>query len=244
MNLLAIETSTERLSLAVLRGETLFARDVDAGQRHSDLTLPLLYELLEESSLATQDLDAIAFGQGPGSFTGVRIACGLAQGIALGLGKRVLPVETQMALAEQAGADKVLVALDARMGEIYLAAYRASDVESSGWEAVIAPCLVRPDALPALAGEGWIGIGSGFDAPALAPLLDRSYGAKLVAVREAALPCAADVARIAKRKLARGGIDAAVPPSLAAPLYLRNKVAMTIDERRALHATKLERAAE
>ncbi len=243
MNLLALETSTESLSLAVLRGEQVFARDVDAGQRHSELTLPLLHELMEESGLAMKDLDAIAFGQGPGSFTGVRIACGLAQGIALGLGKRVLPVETQMALAEQAGGEKVLVALDARMGEIYLAAYRASANAACGWEAVIAPCLVRPDTLPALADDGWIGIGSGFDAPALAAVLDRSYGTRLVALRDAALPSAADVLRIAARKMARGGADAALPPALAAPLYLRNKVAMTIDERRALHAQKLAGAA-
>lgn len=243
MNLLALETSTERLSLAILRDGKLFARDVDAGQRHSDLTLPLLYELLEESGLAMQDLDAIAFGQGPGSFTGVRIACGLAQGIALGLAKRVVPVETQMALAEQAGGEKVLVALDARMGEIYLAAYRVSATAPTGWEAVIAPCLARPDALPALAGEGWIGIGSGFDARALALALDRSYGAGLVALRVAALPSATEVLRIAERKMTRGGADAALPPSQAAPLYLRNKVAMTIDERRTLHELKRAGAA-
>ena len=118
MNLLALETSTERLSIAILRDGVSFARDVDAGQRHSELALPLLNELLGESKLALHELDAIAFGQGPGSFTGVRIACGLAQGLAFGIGKSLVPVPTQLALAAQTGADAVAVAIDARMGEI------------------------------------------------------------------------------------------------------------------------------
>ena len=147
-NLLALETSTERLSLAILHDERMFVREVDAGQRHSELALPLMYELLDEAKTTLADLDVIAFGQGPGSFTGVRIACGLTQGLALGLDKRVVPVPTQLALAEQSGAGKVLVALDARMGEIYFAAYVRSD-DATGWTAAIAPMLVsRMPCLP------------------------------------------------------------------------------------------------
>lgn len=239
MNLLAIETSTEQLSLAVLCGERLFVRDVDAGQQHSELTLPLLRELMAESGLAMHDLDAVAFGQGPGSFTGVRIACGLAQGMALGLGKPVLPVQTQMALAEQAGAAKVLVALDARMGEIYLAAYERSATEPSGWEASIAPCLCGPANLPALPGEGWVGLGSAFDSAALAGALDARFGAQMIAAGQGALPSAAGVVQIAARRVQRAGMGAAVQPAQAAPLYLRNKVALTIEERRLQKAQKL-----
>ena len=134
MNLLALETSTESLSIAILRGDKAFAREVDAGQRHSELALPLLHEMLAEAGLKLPQFDVIAFGQGPGSFTGVRIACGLAQGLALGIGKSLVPVPTQMALAEQAAGEKVIVAIDARMGEIYFAAYRRDVEAPTGWK--------------------------------------------------------------------------------------------------------------
>lgn len=235
--LLALETSTERLSLAIRLGEQVFAREVDAGQRHSELALPLMYELLAEAGITLANLDAIAFGQGPGSFTGVRIACGLTQGLALGAGKRVVPVQTQMALAEQCGAEKVIVALDARMGEIYFVAYRRSD-DATGWTAEIAPMLVKPDALLLLEGVGWHGIGSGFDVPALAESLSVRYGAQIQRVTLNALPSARDVAAVAARQLARLGIDNALSPEYAAPLYLRNKVAMTIAEREEIRLKK------
>ncbi len=232
-NLFALETSTERLSLAIRLGDREFVREVDAGQRHSELALPLMYELLAEAGITLAKLDAIAFGQGPGSFTGVRIACGLTQGLALGAHKRVVPVPTQMALAEQGGAQKVVVALDARMGEIYFAAYQRSD-DASGWTAEIAPVLVKPDALPTIKGEGWCGIGSGFDVAVLAASLSARYGAQIQGATLNALPRARDVAAIAARQLAKLGIDSALTPEHAAPLYLRNKVAMTIAEREAL----------
>lgn len=238
INLLALETSTERLSLAILLGDRMFVREVDAGQRHSELALPLMYELLEEAGTTLLEFDAIAFGQGPGSFTGVRIACGLTQGLALGLDKRVVPVPTQMALAEQCGATKVIVALDARMGETYFAAYNQSE-DATGWVAVVAPVLVKPEQLPALDGDGWCGIGSGFDVPALEDHLSRCYGAQISRTVLHALPSARDVATIATRQLAKSGMDSALTPELAAPLYLRNKVAMTIAERAAHHLKKV-----
>ena len=231
-NFLAFETSTERLSLAILLGERMFVREVDAGQRHSELALPLMHELLDEAGTRLADLEFIAFGQGPGSFTGVRIACGLAQGLALGLDKRVVPVPTQMALAEQCGAGKVIVALDARMGEIYFAAYTRSD-EAADWTAEIAPMLVKPEALPVLVGDGWCGIGSGFDVPALADPLNSRYGAQAGKVTTGALPSARDVATIAARLLVNQGVESALSAEHAAPLYVRNKVAMTIAERAA-----------
>ena len=236
-NLLALETSTECLSLAIRLDERMYVREVDAGQRHSELALPLMYELLAEAGTTLADLDVIAFGQGPGSFTGVRIACGLTQGLALGLGKGVVPVPTQMALAEQSGGCRVIVALDARMGEIYFAAYTRPD-DAAGWVAEVAPMLVRPDALPALTGDGWRGIGSGFDVPALAEPLHRHYGVQISLVAANVLPRAREVALIAARQLAKEGIDSALSAQHAAPLYLRNKVAMTIAERAAHHLKK------
>ena len=238
-NLLAIETSTERLSLAVRHGGSLFTREIDAGQRHSELTLPLLHELLDEAGVSLQQLDAIAFGQGPGSFTGVRIACGLSQGLALGLGKPVLPVPTQMALAEQQAGARVLVAIDARMGEIYFAAYRRDDIAATGWIAEVAPVLLKPTALPHLEDHDWAGIGSAFDVAALGGALAQHYGRQLNGVVLNALPRAADVAAIATRQIARAGIACAIKPEDAAPLYLRNKVAMTIEERKTHHANKV-----
>jgi len=239
LKLLALETSTERLSLAILRGERLFVREIDAGQRHSELTIPLLHELFAESGLKLADMDAIAFGQGPGSFTGVRIACGLTQGMALGSAKPVVPVPTQMALAEQCrnatGAARVAVALDARMNEIYFAAYEWS---SGCWGQAVPPMLAKPDGLPALSGDGWHGIGSAFDADVPAAALAGRYGSAVQAITHRALPSARDVATIAARQIERLGIASALHATQAAPLYLRNKVAMTIEERREHHAQK------
>lgn len=239
MNLLAIESSTERLSIAILREGESFTRDIDAGQRHSELALPLLHELLAAAGLTLRDLDAVAFGQGPGSFTGVRIACGLAQGLALGTGKPMVPVPTQMALAAQTGAAHVMVALDARMNEIYFAAYRREPASVSGWQAVVAPMLVKPAALPPLDGENWLAVGSAFDVPALVEPLTATYRGRIANVLHGVLPRALEVARIAAWQLETGGMASTIAPEHAAPLYLRNKVAMTVDERRQLHAAKL-----
>lgn len=242
MNLLAVETSTERLSIAILRDGTPFARDLDAGQRHSELAMPLLHQLLAEAGVTLRDMDAIAFGQGPGSFTGVRIACGLAQGLALGIGKLLVPVPTQMALAAQTDAARVIVAIDARMGEIYFAAYQrdrtAAVARGAGWQTRIAPMLVKPDALPPLDGDGWTAVGSGFDVAALRGQISARYGKQIVEAMLGVLPRAIDVALIAAWQLATTGMASAIAPEHAAPLYLRNKVAMTIDERREHHAAK------
>lgn len=234
----AIETSTERLSLAILRGPTMHVREVDAGQRHSALALPLMRELMAEASLNADDIDVYAFGQGPGSFTGVRIACGLTQGLALGAGKRVFPVPTQMALAEVCGVGNVVVALDARMGEIYFAAYRRNAVERH-WDTVVAPMLVKPNELPILDGPDWRGIGSGFDSADLADQLTLRYAGQLAGVNKNALPSAREIAIIAAREIGTHGIAAALAPEFAAPLYLRNKVAMTIAERAAQSLKKV-----
>ena len=236
-NLFAIETSTERLSLAILRGERMHVREINAGQRHSELALPLIHELLDEAALELKDIDVFAFGQGPGSFTGVRIACGLTQGLALGADRPVMPVPTQMALAEQCGAGKVVVAIDARMGEIYFAAYVRAN-PAGEWRPAIAPLLVKPGELPALGDGDWCGIGSGFDVPMLASELTVRYGGQIHRIVNGALPSARDVATIGARRLAEHGIESALAAEFAAPLYLRNKVAMTITERAEHHLKK------
>ena len=236
-NLFAIETSTERLSLAILRGERMHVREIDAGQRHSELALALIHELLDEAALELKDIDVFAFGQGPGSFTGVRIACGLTQGLALGADRPVMPVPTQMALAEQCGAGNAVVALDARMGEIYFAAYVRAN-PAGEWRSAIAPMLVKPGELPALGDGDWCGIGSGFDVPMLASELTVRYGGQIHRIVNGALPSARDVATIGARRLAEHGIESALAAEFAAPLYLRNKVAMTITERAEHHLKK------
>ncbi len=231
MNFFALDTATERLSLAILRGEHEFVREIDAGQAHSALTLPAMTSLLREAGLTLREIDGFVFGQGPGSFTGVRIACGFVQGLALGSQRPLVAISTLLALAEQAGAPQVLVAQDARMGEFYLAAYVQDAAEASGWRALVEPMLAAADALPALPGGAWHGIGSGFDVAALSAHLDACYGTHIGSVTHQALPRALDLALIAKRQglLHGAGTDAAT--AVALPLYLRNKVALTLAER-------------
>lgn len=241
MPIFALETSTERLSLAIVHGERIFAREIDAGQRHSELAINAMAEIFAEAKLRIADVDLIAFGQGPGSFVGVRIACGLAQGMAMGAGKKLVPVPTQMALAEQAlranpAAANVLVAIDARMNEIYFAAYQRDAAEPAGWRATIAPMLVKPDQLPDISsagegGGGWVGIGSAFDSAVLGATLEQRYKNGIHSLVRATWPCATDVAVIAQRQSARG--VGMLKPAEAVPLYLRNNVAQTIDERAA-----------
>lgn len=245
--ILALETSTERLSLALIYGEgknsCVHVREINAGQRHSELAIAALGELLAEASTTLAELDVISFGQGPGSFVGVRIACGLAQGLALGAGKPLIAVPTQLALAEQARQDypeleRVLVAVDARMGEFYIAAFEVDRAGATGWRMIVAPMLARVDQLPQLSGSQWYAIGSAFDVPALCKQLTAEYQGQLSKIMGNRLPSAKDVARIAARLWGQQGIAAGIAPEFAAPLYLRNHVAMTIEERRAAKELK------
>ncbi len=224
MNLLAIETSTELCSAALLRGDELFVEEVLAPNQHAERLAPMVRRLFARAGLAAADMDAFAFGQGPGSFTGLRIACGLAQGLALGAGRPVVGVSSLLALAEQANASRVVAALDARMGETYLAAYSRM---GGDWQAAIEPGLFAQGALPALPGHDWVATGSGFDA---FDWLRGAYSAQVGNRIEGDLPRAGAVARVAARKLARGE---SVPAEQAAPLYLRDKVALTTRERQA-----------
>ncbi len=220
--ILAIETSAELASAALLHGERLFSREASGVMNHSQTILPMVQALLAEAGLTLNQCSAIGFGIGPGSFTGVRTACGIAQGLAFGADLPVVPVITLQAMAEacreQSGAANVLAVMDARMGEVYWAQYRYRD----GWQEIIGPTLSAPgDVLP----EGRVqACGNGFsayaDAFAAAPFASSAL-AHMV-------PHAAQVARLASRTFAQGG---ACPAADAQPLYLRNNVALTIVER-------------
>lgn len=224
LNILAIETSTEYCSVALWQDGIVHERCERVGQKHSEMLMGEVDAVLRQAGIPIRQVAGIAFGKGPGSFTGVRIACGVAQGLALGAAVPVVGVCTLQALAEASGRDKVIAALDARMGELYLAAYEKSDEE---WLETIAPGLCKAENAPALTGQGWFGCGSGF---AVDGALQAHYGVQLAGVDGQAVPQAAAIARIAARALARGeGGDAAD----ALPLYLRDKVALTTRERAA-----------
>ena len=217
MKFAAIETSTEWCSVALWRDGELGAIEQRAGHRHGELALPMLGRLLAAAQLGAADLDAVAFGAGPGSFTGLRIACGIAQGLAFARGLPVLGVSSLEAMAEECGAPRVVACLDARMGEVY---YSALEKRGARWEEVVPALCVAPAAAPRPPGEGWVGCGNGFAA----------YGAMgLRLVYAEVHPGALALARLAAPRLAAGqGVDAA----RAVPNYLRDKVALTTEERR------------
>lgn len=225
MKLLVLDTSTEWCSVALWLDGRVVARRVLAGQRHSSLLLPMVDELLREAGLGLRQLDGIGYGAGPGSFTGLRIACAVTQGLAFGADLPVVGVSTLESIAEQTGADSVLTVLDARMAEVYWAAYER---EGEDWHAVSAPQLALPESVAVPPGDGWVGAGNGF--AALGEVLRPRLASQLVRFDDAIMPDAAAMAPLAARAFARGeGMDAA----LAAPIYLRDKVALTVDERRA-----------
>ena len=223
--ILALDCSTEYCSVALLVNGEYAERTERAGQRHSELLLPMIDAVLADGHLELHELDAIAFGAGPGSFTGLRIACGVAQGLAFGASRPVVPVPTLLALAHATDARRVLAILDARMGEVYLAAYERLN---GPWQTVIAPCLCKPGAAPALPGGDWIGAGSGFAAHG--DTLRRRYAHELGNVDAEAYPHARQIAALAHDEWRAGRT---LPASSAMPLYIRYKVAFTESERRA-----------
>ena len=210
MRFAAIETSTEWCSVAVWSDGEIAALERRAGNRHSELALPMLEKLLRKNQL-----DAVAFGAGPGAFTGLRIACGLAQGLAFGRGLPVMGISTFEALAQEAGATRVVACIDARMREVY---YAALEKRAGRWREIVAAQCVAPLSAPQPPGDGWIGVGSGFEA------YPGELAGKVSMVRSAVHPTALSVAQLAAPRLAAGeGVDAA----FAAPVYVRDKVAFT-----------------
>ena len=228
MNVLALETGSEWCSVAVGDGIRWVVRSRNAGQAHSEQIMPMLDEALTEAGISLRDLDGIAFGAGPGAFTGVRIACGIAQGLSLGTGVPVVPVSTLMALSEVArrvhGWTHVLAAQDARMGEVYVAAYR---FDAGCWQEVVAPAVLSPAlvTMPDTAGARWFAAGGAFAAyPELGSTLAHS------GVDPGLRPDAQAVGALALPVLRAGG---GVAAALALPIYVRDRVALTTAERAA-----------
>ena len=222
MKLLAIETATEACSAALYIDGEIIQRYAVEPRGHSELILSMMDELLTESGIGLTQLDALAFGRGPGSFTGVRIATGVIQGVALGAGLPVVSVSTLAALAqryhEKTTVGRILAAFDARIKEVYWAAYRAGDaghVEMVGEEKV---CAATAVAVPA--GGDWHGVGTGWRTYEHA--LRQRLGSRLTYV-EADLFCSArDVATLGVAGFQAGR---AVSAEHALPVYLRDKVA-------------------
>ena len=186
--------------------------------------LVVLAEVRRAAGDTAGALDAVAFGTGPGAFTGLRIACGVAQGLALARGIPVLGVSTLETVAEESGAERVVACLDARMHEVY---YAALERTPGGWREALEAQCVAPAAAPLPAGDGWLGCGNGF--AQYGEALRARLGAALAWVSAGAHPSAVALARLAAPRLAAGeGVDAA----LAAPRYLRDKVALTTQERK------------
>jgi len=223
MKILAIDTATEACSAALyLDGEITREYRV-APREHSHIILPMIDRLLAESGTRVAELDALAFGRGPGSFMGVRIAAGVTQGIAFAWDLPVVPVSTLAAIAQTAhaesGASSVLAAIDARMNEVYWAAYRLSDDDCMrlvGEERVIAPQRVTKPA-----GDGWMGAGTGWSA--YGEILMVSLGPGSVSAQlDECLPSAESVLQLAVTDYEAGHH---VPASKAVPVYLRDNVA-------------------
>jgi len=215
MRFAAFETSSEWCSVALALDGEVAAIERRAGHRHSELALPMLEELLTNAGLTVAKLEAVAFGAGPGSFTGLRIACGLAQGLALARGLPVIGISSLEAIAQESGAARVVACIDARMREVY---YSALEKTARGWREVIAAQCIAPQTAPRPPGEGWMGAGNGF-----ALYGDLGFGKVLPEVH----PTAIAVAQLAAPRLEAGeGVDAAK----AAPMYVRDKVAFTQQE--------------
>lgn len=222
--ILAIETSSELASVALLHNAHIAVHEAEGVQTHSQTVLPMVQTLLAQAGITLAQCDAIAFGAGPGSFTGVRTACGVAQGLAFGASLPVVPVVTLQAMAQACrdvtGSSDVLVVLDARMEEVYWAQYRYRD----GWQEVIAPTLSAPAAVEPAGSV--IACGNGLTAYSSAfagPLFARDAQPDL-------MPHASQIAQLAQIALIAGR---AVNARDAQPVYLRNKVALTTAEREA-----------
>lgn len=212
MRFCAFETATDWCSVALWLDGEIRSLERRAPNGHAELALPMLERLLAGAGCNAGDVQAVAFGAGPGAFTGLRIACGLAQGIAFARGLPVVGISSLEAMAEESGAGRVVACLDARMGEVY---HAALEKDGDRWREVTPARCSRPAAFTVPAGEGWIGCGNGFEA----------YGPMGMArVLPGVHPTAEAVARLAAPRLAAGeGVDAA----LAAPNYVRDKVAFT-----------------
>lgn len=243
LKFLAFDTSTDVLSLALTDGKQTWRHEGAGGAQASAQLIPQALSLLTQAGLKLSELDAIVLGRGPGSFTGLRTACAVAQGLAFGASLPVLPVDTLLAVAEQARWDwpaasqmsdglHVLALLDARMDEVYAAAYAWQGAEK-GWREVQTLRVSKPEAvcIEDLSSGPWLCAGN-----ALAPYGDRLLQALPVGLpHQQALPTAQALLRLAPGLWHAGH---AVPAHEAMPLYVRDKVAYTTDERLAMKSAQ------
>lgn len=237
--LLVFDTATEHLAVALVTDAGVDAVDEPGGARASQRLLPLVGERLARAGLSPADLGAVGFGRGPGAFTGLRTACAVAQGLALAIDRPVLVLDTLAVVAEDAwrrggprgpaSGPEVSVVQDARMGEMYAARYRRG---AAGWMVVCDPVLTTPDAWWAATAADPPALVAGSALAAFADLAERLAAAG-VPFDAAARPSAVALAVVAVQAWAVG---AAVPVDQAEPLYVRDKVASTIDERAAARA--------
>ncbi len=222
MRVLAIDTATEACSVAVQTPQGVFERWVEAPREHGDRVLGMVDAVLGEAGIASADLDVIAFGRGPGAFTGVRIATALVQGMAAALDRPVVPVSTLAAIAQgvhrRTGHRRVLAALDARMGEVYWGAWTLDD--GGVMRAADDECVVVPSAVPLPAESGWAGAGTGWSR--YEDILTERIGGALATCLGHALPAARDLLPTAAAAYAAGET---VPAERALPVYLRDRVA-------------------
>ncbi|WP_032642332.1 tRNA (adenosine(37)-N6)-threonylcarbamoyltransferase complex dimerization subunit type 1 TsaB [Enterobacter sp. EGD-HP1] len=223
MRILAIDTATEACSVALLNNDAVTAHFEECPREHTQRILPLVKEILTRSNTSLTDLDTLAFGRGPGSFTGVRIGIGIAQGLALGAELPMIGVSTLATMAQGAwrmtGATRVLAAIDARMGEVYWAEYTRD--EQGVWHGEETEAVLKPEAvterLQQLSGE-WATVGTGWPAW---PDMASGTGVTLVD-GNMLLPAAEDMLPIACQLFAAGKT---VAVEHAEPVYLRNTVA-------------------
>lgn len=231
MKLLALDTSTERMSLAVQHGDVCLSHEGQGGALASASLIPEVMALLAQADLKLTDLQAICLGQGPGAFTGLRTACAVAQGLALGAGLPVLPIDTLLCVAEAARheGERVLVVMDARMGQVYAGAYAWQDGQ---WRTLQAPYLASPldvQRPPEWASTAFVLAGNAWLQPALQAELQHLQPSSTCAV----WPQATALLRLGAAAWARGE---AVAPDAALPVYVRDQVALTTAERTALKA--------
>lgn len=220
--IIAIETSSDLASAALLHGDQVIAHEASGVQTHSQNILPMVQKLLQQAGITLQQCNAIAFGAGPGSFTGVRTACGVAQGLAFGADLPVIPVVTLLAMAqayrEATGVSDVLTVMDARMDEVYWAQYRYDN----GWQTVIEPTLSAAVAVSPASKVAACGNGLAAYAPVFSKLSESG------SMQPEIMPHAKQIAQLARIAFAEGKT---VPARDAQPIYLRNKVALTTAER-------------
>ena len=221
MKFLAFDTSTEFLSIALQANGKTYSHFQNAGQAASQLILPQIQALLESAKIKLSDLDGIAFGAGPGAFTGVRVACGVAQGLGFGANVPVVGVNTLHAVAQASGASKVIVCTDARMGEVYFAALEKQD---ESWNEISPTQVCKPEAAPMLVAGKYIGAGSGWKA------YDEALSARF-SVTEKLPEITPTAEAILQLALPIFAAKQAQPASEARPIYIRNRVALTSQER-------------